>query len=203
VWDSSFDDVLATEPGPERIAAIASWLQGLYEDRGRAPVLVGGAAVELYTRGAYRTGDLDFVGEVPAAVEGRLETAGFEKQGRHWVHRESETFLEFPARRFDAPVHVETNRFGSHAVRILSPEEVLVDRLAAWRFWDSAVDGINALLLWWDVGDEVDPDRLSEVANREGVNEALEAVRSYADRAGGDLPPMEKIEQWAREDRFR
>lgn len=196
--DSTIHGVLAMGPGPRRTAAFASWLQGLYEDRSRAPVLVGGAAVELYTKGAYRTGDVDFVGEVPESVRSSLEAAGFERKGRHWIHRESRLFLEFPARGFDADVRIEENRFGPYVVRIVAAEEILVDRLAAWTFWKSAVDGINALLLWWDTGDEMDVDRLRSVAKREDVNEALDAVRKYADRAGEDLPPMEEIEEWAR-----
>jgi hypothetical protein len=73
---------------------VAQWIQNLFE--ARPPVLAGGAAVELYTAGAYTTGDLDFIGDVTEEVARSLREAGFEREGRHWIHREAELFVEFP-----------------------------------------------------------------------------------------------------------
>src|SRR5687768_4589224 len=84
---------------PARTAALAAWVQGLFV--GSPAVLVGGSAVELYTSGAYVSGDLDFVGAVPAEVAARLRRAGFRKTGRHWVHERGRVFLEFPASRLE------------------------------------------------------------------------------------------------------
>ncbi len=67
-------------PGPERTAALVAWFQGLFEDRSEAPVLVGGGAVELYTGGAYVTGDLDFVGSTTDSVAERLQEEGFKRR---------------------------------------------------------------------------------------------------------------------------
>jgi hypothetical protein len=41
-------DAISPAEGPERTASIAAWLQALYPSLEEAPVLVGGAAVELY-----------------------------------------------------------------------------------------------------------------------------------------------------------
>ncbi|MEW6338818.1 MAG: hypothetical protein AB1625_15640 [Acidobacteriota bacterium] len=71
------DRVLALGEGPTKTAAPAAWVQGLFP-HGAVPVLVGGAAVELYTGGAYVTGDLDFVGRVPAPVARALVAVGAE-----------------------------------------------------------------------------------------------------------------------------
>ena len=46
---------LQLSEGPRRTAAVVAWIQSLYASS--PPVLVGGAAVELYTGGAYTTGD--------------------------------------------------------------------------------------------------------------------------------------------------
>ena len=41
------EEILFRAEGPERTAALGSWIQGLFADDEAAPVLVGGAAVEL------------------------------------------------------------------------------------------------------------------------------------------------------------
>lgn len=42
-----FDRIIALEDGPAKTAALVAWIQGLFADDETAPVLVGGAAVEL------------------------------------------------------------------------------------------------------------------------------------------------------------
>ena len=51
-----FSDVISLPEGPRRTAAIAAWVQGLFSRENRVPVLVGGAAVEILTGGAYTLG---------------------------------------------------------------------------------------------------------------------------------------------------
>jgi hypothetical protein len=62
-------------------------------------VLVGGAVVSIYSEGAYRSGDLDFiltnffVKNLPQV----MKEIGFERKGRHFIHSEcSHLFIEFP-----------------------------------------------------------------------------------------------------------
>lgn len=183
------------KPGPQRTAALVAWFQGLFEEPSEAPVLVGGGAVELYTGGAYVTGDLDFVGYMKESVGERLGEAGFRRKGRHWVHEKGNLFIEVPAREFDREVKVDSVRMGNHIVRTLSPEDVLVDRLASWKFWQVSRDGINAYLLWREHGGKMDLEWLDRSAKLEGVADALNAVKRFAD---GDREPIE-VEQWARE----
>ncbi|MEO7793457.1 MAG: hypothetical protein ABIV06_01685 [Thermoanaerobaculia bacterium] len=98
-----FAQALELPTGPARTAALASWLQSLYPPGLRKPILVGGAAVELYTGGAYTTADLDFVGSAPAQVAKELKDAGFRKTGRHWAQEEAQVFLEFPESELEPP----------------------------------------------------------------------------------------------------
>mgnify|MGYP001818900785 CR=1 FL=1 len=94
-------DALSQPDGPRRTAAIVAWIQGLFNEPEQAPVLVGGAAVEILTGGAYTTGDFDFVGSVPTSVRNILEKNGFNKSGRHWIHEAAQIFLE-SLRAFDS-----------------------------------------------------------------------------------------------------
>lgn len=192
-----FDRILEMEPDPRRTAALVAWFQGLFEDRSEAPVLVGGGAVELYTGGAYVTGDLDFVGLLTDAVTGELQDQGFRRRGRHWVHPEAGIFIELPARTFDRVVRVDSTAIGEAVVRVLSPEDVLVDRLAAWKFWRSSLSGVNAYLIWKERGDEMDMAWLERSAKLETVEDALANLQAFADR---ERSPKE-VERWAQVER--
>lgn len=182
---------LSRNAGPELTAAVTAWFQGLF--RHDPPVLVEGAAVELYTSGAYRTSDLDFVGRISTEVSKVLSAEGFEKRGRHWVHEGQRLFIELPASAFDRNVRVDTIRIEGWTIVLLSPEDVLVDRLAAWKFWRVPVEGINAYLLYRARAASMDTKRLNETARAEDVSDALESLRRFGRRA---RDPQE-IEEWA------
>lgn len=188
-------DSLSHRPEPDRTAGIVAWFQGLFERD--PPVLVGGGAVELYTGGAYRTADLDFVGRIPADVARGLENAGFRKRGRHWIHEEAQIYIGLPATTFDREVKIDAIRIKDWTVILLSPEDVLVDRLAAWKLWRVPVEGINAYLLFRVRGNEMDQERLEEAARVEEVADALDFLRSFGSR---DREP-EEIEAWANTER--
>ena len=190
-----FAEALRPNAGPERTAALVAWFQGLFA--GEPPVLVGGAAVELYTGGAYRTGDLDFVGRIPGEVSRALAGAGFRKRGRHWIHEKAQVFIELPAVEFDREVWIDAIRIGDWTVVLLSPEDVLVDRLAAWKLWRVPVEGINAYLLYRARGQAMDARRLEEAAAVEGVADELDSLRRFGDQ---DREPQE-IEAWAATER--
>jgi hypothetical protein len=182
--------------GPRRTAAVAAWIQGLYSSG--PPVLVGGAAVELYTGGAYTTGDLDFVGSVPAEVTTALEGAGFKREGRHWVHEKAELFVEFPGSAIEAHERTAVVDVAGVAVLTLSPDDMLVDRLAAWQFWKSTTDGASAYLIWRAQEKRIDRDRLAWLAARRGVGKALSSLLRFVAKAGARTASAEELEQWAR-----
>ena len=188
----SIDQVIALPDGPARTAAIAAWIQGLYPNK--PPVLVGGAAVELYTAGAYTTGDLDFIGGVPPDVAGALEAAGFRRGGRHWIHEAAQIFVEFPGSAIQPHERVAVVKVGGASVLALSPEDMIVDRLAAWQFWKSSTDGASAFLVWRAQEKSLDRSRLDELARKRGIQKALDRLKDLVRRK--DLSDQE-LERWA------
>jgi hypothetical protein len=162
-------------------------------------VLVGGAAVELYTGGAYITGDLDFVGHVPGQVARALVGAGFARRGRHWVHERGQVFLEFPG---DSLADGETAvrlRVGELELLTISPEDALADRLGAWQHWRSTVDGVNAWLLYRAQRLALHRARLRARAAAVEAESALRALLALARRLGKREAREEEIERWARQ----
>ena len=190
------DAILTMSEGTSKTAALAAWVQGLYSGD-QPPILVGGAAVELYTRGAYVTGDLDFVGRVPSAVDKALKSAGFKKQGRHYLHETGQVFLEFPGRSLspgELPARVKVGRC---TVWVVSPEDALVDRLAAWTFWESAVDGVNAFLLFEAQKALLDRRRLMKRARETQVLPALASLKRLSVRHRSGKVNLVGVKRWA------
>lgn len=183
--------------GPRRTAAVAAWIQSLYETR--PPVLVGGAAVELYTGGAYTTGDYDFVGEVPEAVARALEESGFKREGRHWIHAKAELFVEFPGSAVQPHEKTAILELGDASVLTLSPEDMIIDRLAAWQFWSSTTDGASAFLIWRAQEKMLDPKRLTALAEIRGVGKGLARLRDFVRNIGSRAASAEDLETWARQ----
>jgi hypothetical protein len=188
------EDAIAVPEGPKRTAAVAAWIQGLYETD--PAVLVGGAAVELYTAGAYTTGDFDFVGTVPDSVARALSDAGFKREGRHWIRAEGEIFVEFPGSRIEKNERTAILNVSGTRVLTLTAEDMIVDRLAAWQFWRSTTDGASAFLIWKAQARRLDSARLTELAERRGIQKALASLRAFLGRGPRRKSP-EDLERWA------
>jgi hypothetical protein len=191
-----FNKILEMAEGPERTAAIAQWVQALYTEDD-IPVLVGGSAVELYTGGAYTTGDLDFVGHISPVARKAMIEAGFIRHGRNWIHEGAMIFLEFPSSSLGENERIAILNVGRFQIRIVCPEDLLVDRLAAWKHWVSPVDGVNSLLLYRAQSKFFDEEHLEKRAMAEDVQNALEAVRSLHREYPDDLPADEVLEKWS------
>ena len=191
------DQVLASEEGPRRTAALVVWLQSLFEQDGTVPVLVGGAAVELYTLGAYTTGDVDLAGTVTPRVARALTAAGFERHGRHWIHEASQVFVDFPATALEAQEQAEWVELQGQRVLIISVDDLLVERPGAWQHWKSSVDGANALRLWRTQRERIDEKRLKRRLVHSGWLKAWNSLVRFSARWAHGEPPVEEIERWA------
>ncbi|MEM6702010.1 MAG: hypothetical protein AAF690_04855 [Acidobacteriota bacterium] len=190
-----FRDALHLKEGAEKTARIAAWFQSLFRDTS-TPVLVGGAAVELYTGGAYTTGDFDFVGSVPPEVAQLLQAEGFARAGRHWLHEEAQIFIELPSGALGEGAESVPATFSGQTVLIVAPEDLVIDRLAAWQFWGSEQDAVNGYLIW-DIH-SLDKERLSAQARRAGVETSLRSLESFRRDHQDQRATAEELERWAK-----
>ena len=194
-----FRKLLRLPQGIQRTAALTSWFQALSPANESPPILVGGAAVELLTGGGYVTGDLDFVGEVTATVAAALAASGFERRGRHWVHEAGKIFLEFPGRDLEPPSEAVEIEVEGQRVRVISPEALLADRLAAWKFWHSEVDAANALLLVQRTGRRMNGRLAARMARALEVEDERQRLLRFSRRLRGRTPTGEEMAQWTQE----
>lgn len=195
----NIEAILRLDDGPKKTAALVAWIQDLVPIEADVPILVGGAAVELYTSGAYTTGDLDFVGSVAPELAKALTRAGFEKHGRHWIHEDAQVFIEFPGRSLDPAEKAAWIEVEGERVRIITLEDLLVDRLGCWEHWRSAVDGVNAWALLRNAADRLDSERLRQRVANEGWTRALDSLLTFSTRWRDAEPPPEELERWANE----
>jgi hypothetical protein len=130
---SALADITA-EPDPTvKSLKLASLCSALWAERGVELVVVGGSAIEIFTEGAYASGDLDLchTQAVSLPIRQRQEIMGLiGAQGgpRNWqvagmfvdVLGFAESFARTPYRRVQAP-------YGD--VLLMKPEDLLVERV--------------------------------------------------------------------------
>jgi hypothetical protein len=163
----------------ERSMTIASILAEALRSIGRDPVLVGGAAVEFYTQGGYSTADIDMVAEGGSDLFRVMSALGFERFGKDFKDIKRAIYVEFPGSSLKASERVDTIAVGRRTLRVISIEDLIVDRLNAYKFWRSGIDGLNTLLLL-EMG-APNQARLLQRARQEDVADALEAVQRIND----------------------
>ena len=161
---------------------------------GENPVLVGGAAVEFYTEGGYATKDIDMIAMGGPALWKVMEVLGFERHGKDFVHTKLKIYIEFPSDVLGEGEKSITIDVDGRALRIISIEDLIVDRLCAYKFWKSEADGVAALLLF-EV-ERVDVARLKNRAEKEDVLDALDWIQQlYQDIVRKKLPKKKASQQ--------
>jgi len=106
-------------------------------------VLTGGACASLYTRGGYKSSDLDFVIQNAASetqLDKAMDSIGFNRVGNLYEHPEAPFFVEFPAGPLgigsDLHIHPVEYKIKGTIVSALSPADSCRDRLVAFYHWD-------------------------------------------------------------------
>ncbi len=110
-------------------------------------VVVGGSAIEVYTRGGYVSGDIDLCAP-RVAVAPVLESWGFKRPGREWTRRDWKIVVDlvgkFPSGSMRLTRVAETP-YGP--VRLAAVEDLLLGRLALIKYWNEPDESVNARLL--------------------------------------------------------
>ena len=106
------------------------------EKRGFNAVLVGGAVVSIYSEGAYRSGDLDFIirsfnkEKLPKVL---AEIGFVPTKQRYFKHPDCPLFIEFPTGPIEIgneyDVEPKEVHFEGTKIKILSPTDCVIDRL--------------------------------------------------------------------------
>ncbi len=103
-------------------------------------VLVGGAVVSIYTQNDYESGDLDFISYSNIKeIDKVMVSMGFIRRGKSYLSDLTDLYVEFPS----GPIAVGDElldkfneiREGELALKLFTPTQSIMDRLAAYYFW--------------------------------------------------------------------
>lgn len=106
-------------------------------------VLVGGSVVSIYSKGAYISGDLDFVQmdlKPWKLIEDVMRTIGFIKKTKHFVHPKCKhLFVEFASFPLsigeEHSIKPEEKKYRKKTLKIFSPTDCVKDRLASYIYF--------------------------------------------------------------------
>src|SRR4030043_1340396 len=122
------------------------------------PVIIGGCALSYYSREVYFTSDIDLAYADREALDVVLTGIGFEKRGRYWVSEGLKMAIEAPASTLvgeDSPIEIVEVGEGLQC-RIIGIEDLIIDRMNAFKHWKSEMDGEMVELLIQKYRDELD-----------------------------------------------
>lgn len=140
--------------------------------RARRAVLVGGGVVELFTAGAYKTGDVDLVCERESVLP-LLEAARFQRVDRFFMREDLELAVDLVGPDLRAGETIQVAEIRGYQVPTVTVEDAIVDRLLAAEYWKSATDWEQAVLLYGAHQTTVDRNRLEERARANEVEGKL------------------------------
>jgi hypothetical protein len=145
----------------------------LEREKPESVYVVGGLAVETYTAGQFRTGDIDIVTPDSKMAEEILKRIGFEREGMIWLNRALGLAIHIVGLFAKNSEKARIIHAGPYKVRIMGVEDLIVDRLAAAKFWNSQVDMEQAKALWKGFRKQIDLQYLRRRARDEKVEDFL------------------------------
>jgi len=162
----------------EDVAAIIS---SSLDRAGIAATLSGGAAVSIYTKNEYQSLDLDFVtAALVADLSPVLSELGFVHSGvprlSQFSHPKIEWFVEFPptpisfGHLYVTHEQCATIELPAGTLRIVTPTQSVMDRLAAYFAWNDAQSREQAILV--AANNAIDWNELQVWFKNEGESDA-------------------------------
>lgn len=152
---------------------LVGYLTDRLSKKGHSLFLVGGQAVETYTAGQFTTGDIDITTTDQAATEEKLSQLGFAKEGMVWLNERLGVAVHIVGTYPTRSEKVRTVDVGPYRVRVVGVEDLIIDRLAAAKFWKSQRDAEQATVLFNGFSKSIDLEYLKKRAREEKVEDIL------------------------------
>lgn len=171
------------DPVKKRAVFIGILSNEIVRRGGKPPIIVGGEAVELYTQGSYTTGDID-IKSPKTITEDILKEWGFDKRERSWSYTSLDIYVDWLGESLDEGSDAEKRVINlkiadKYEVRIVSIEDLIIDRLNAYKWWkdeDSLMWAKVLVQVKAKMNESLDLDYLNKRAKDEEIEELLKEV---------------------------
>jgi hypothetical protein len=176
----------AAETSAERILYFAGMLSTALGRLEGPVVVVGGSAIEVYTVGAYTSGDIDLVTSRKKAAR-ILESWGFRTVGRTWHHAKWELVVDLVGNDYNgSPGRIREVETPHGPVRLAAVEDLIINRLAEAKHWQGRRQEAfeQAALLASELSGDLDNQYLDLRAKQEDVVDILADLRGLIARHG-------------------
>lgn len=115
-------------------------------------ILTGGAVVSIYTNNKYESHDLDFLSlSEHKLIKKAMYDLGFQSSGKDFYHSKTDFTVEFPGYELvigETPMKPEGQiKDKNFTLKLLSPTQCVMDRLAAFYHWKDPQSLEQALLV--------------------------------------------------------
>jgi hypothetical protein len=165
---------------------LAGYVCSQLEEEGIKTVLSGGSCVEIYSEGKYTSDDIDLVDRFNGGhtkIKNVMVQLGFKEHNRYFVHEDTRYFIEFPRGPLgvgDAPITEIASRENETGIlRLLTPNDCIKDRLAAYYHWDDPQSLEQAI--WVAQQNKFDIDSIKEWSMNEKELDKFEIFKSRLD----------------------
>lgn len=173
----AFLNSLASRPKFEKMIQTAAIISEIASEYGLKPIIVGGLAVEIYTRNEYTTSDIDLVFARRDIIDRILTDLGFEKESRYWYHPEIHVAVEVPGDMLEnadeekiTQIRLDPNR----SIYVIGIEDIILDRLRACIHWRSESDCEWGYRLFYTHFEELDIPYMKTAARNDLVSDRLD-----------------------------
>jgi hypothetical protein len=152
---------------------LLGYITSRLERNSQSVFLVGGQAVETYTAGQFTTGDIDITTTDRKTTERILARVGFKEEGMVWLNEGVGIAVHIVDIIPKSTEGARTIHVGPYVVRVVGVEELIVDRLAAAKFWKNRRDAEQATALINTFAKRIDMKYLRRRAREEKVYDIL------------------------------
>ena len=170
------------EGEPQREQRILNFGALLARESGSEVVVVGGSAIEVYTRGRIVSDDIDIRAE-RSKIWKVLGEWGFRDHGKTWIRSDWKIAIDVVGDKYSGDPYrtrLVSTRYGP--VRLAAVEDLIVKRLASAKHWQQPRDVGQAALLLELYTAEIDQTYLEQMARQYVVSDLLTEVQTKPKR---------------------
>ena len=173
------EELLLSEGSPDRrLRAFAALLADESGLGTSGLTVVGGSAIEIYTNGAYVSGDIDLIVADPAKVKRVLRIWRFKDEGKLWTHPKLGLFVDLVGTENNGSnrlTRIVQTQYGS--VRLGAVEDLIIKRLVEVRYWGQKPALAQAILLTRQYGADLDWDYIAFFSRDNRIDDLVLELR--------------------------